>query len=83
MSIQFTDEQAALQGVVVVEEAEALSGRLKEQPQTAVNLTECESMHTAVLQVLLALRPPMTGQPADPWLARVLERHSGVTRSSP
>jgi hypothetical protein len=29
-------------------------------------------MHAAVLQVLLALRPRVTGTPADPWLQAAL-----------
>ncbi|MEN9779964.1 MAG: hypothetical protein RL014_1112 [Pseudomonadota bacterium] len=81
MSIQYTQDQAALEGVVVVEEAESLQNRLKEQPETAVNLSMCESMHASVLQVLLALRPPLQGQPSDPWIARILERDAAPGRS--
>lgn len=82
MSIQYTQDQAALEGVVVVEEAESLQNRLKEQPQTAVNVAMCDSMHTAVLQVILALRPTLSGQPSDPWLARILEREAASRESS-
>lgn len=80
MSIQYTQDHATLEGVVVVEEAESLQNRLKDHPQTAVNLSMCESMHASVLQVLLALRPPLEGQPADPWVARILERDAAAGR---
>jgi hypothetical protein len=31
-------------------------------------------MHAAVLQVLLALQPKITGVPADPWLRAALNK---------
>lgn len=74
MGIRFDDASGAalLEGVAGVEDAEALLAWLREQPQPAVALAECEHAHAAVLQVLLALRPRIASRPADPLLAGVL-----------
>ncbi|MDZ7854747.1 hypothetical protein [Sphaerotilus sp.] len=72
MGIRYLKKSATLQGQVSAEDAEPLLEWLKSHPGSAVNVTRCQQMHTAVLQVLLALRPRITGQPADPWLQAVL-----------
>lgn len=59
----------AIEGVCGVEEAlpllEALAGG------AALSLGRCTHLHTAPLQVLLALRPALRGAPpAEPFLAR-------------
>lgn len=60
---------AALSGICGVAEAETLLVWLLDHPMMQIDLTACQHVHTAVLQVLLALRPSITGQPADPGLA--------------
>jgi hypothetical protein len=72
MGIRYLKKHAALEGVVTVEDAEALQSWLKNHPQSAVNLAKCQHLHAAVLQVLLAMRPKVNGDIADPWLAGIL-----------
>lgn len=72
MGIRYLKNSATLQGWVSAEDAEILQEWLKSRSGSAVNVTRCQQMHAAVLQVLLALRPRITGQPADPWLQAVL-----------
>jgi hypothetical protein len=60
---------AALSGVCGVAEAETLHIWLLDHPTARIDLTDCQHVHTAVLQVLLALRPAIVGQPDDPGLA--------------
>ena len=72
MGIRYMKKYAALEGVVGVEEAEALQCWLRAQARPAVQLGLAEHLHAAVLQVLLALRPKLIGAPRDPWLASVL-----------
>jgi hypothetical protein len=72
MAIRYLKKYAALEGIVAVEDAEALAQWLQQQPAPAVHLGKCEHLHAAVLQVLLALRPRVTVAPADAVLAGVL-----------
>jgi hypothetical protein len=74
MTIRYLKKYAALEGVVGVDDAEALTQWLLQQAAPAVHLGKCEHLHGAVLQVLLALRPKLTAAPADPLLASVLAR---------
>jgi hypothetical protein len=83
MSIEIASDCIHLAGVVVVEEAESLAAHLKEHPQSAVNLSACESMHSAVLQVLLALKPQLVGLPSDPWLRSLLQSQFPNGKSAP
>lgn len=72
MSIRYLKKHAALEGVVSVEDAEALAQWLQKQAKPAVHLGKCEHLHGAALQVLLTLRPTLNAPPADPWLQRAL-----------
>jgi hypothetical protein len=63
---------ARLSGAVAIEEAEALAEWLRVTPDAALDLSACETLHSAVLQVLLAAAPRCTAPPADPWLAALL-----------
>jgi len=72
MAIRYLKKHAALEGSVSVDDAEALTQWLLQQPAPAVHLGKCEHLHGAVLQVLLALRPKLLAAPADPHLAAVL-----------
>ena len=64
-----------LEGICSSEEAEILLQRLLATPTAIVDLQGCKSLHTAVLQVLLAAKPNLY-LPADSaagnWLRSVL-----------
>jgi hypothetical protein len=74
MGIRYQKKSATLLGLVCAEDAEILLNWLKSRPEAAVNVTRCKQMHAAVLQVLLALQPKITGVPADPWLRAALNK---------
>jgi hypothetical protein len=71
MPIDLTGPVAVLEGHCSVEEAEPLLEWLRAAPAPAVDLSACAHAHTAVLQVLLALRPALAAAPADEFLARL------------
>lgn len=58
------------------EEAEMLLQRLLAAPEAVVDLQRCESLHAAVIQVLLAAKPTLQLPPTDTavgsWLRSVL-----------
>lgn len=72
MSVRYLKKYAALEDVVTVEEAEGLSAWLLDHPRPAVHLAKCTHLHSAALQVLLALRPALVAAPPDPVLAALL-----------
>jgi hypothetical protein len=72
MAIRYLKKYAALEGVVTVEEAEALLQWLRQQTHPAVHLAKCGHLHASALQVLLALQPRLVAAPSAPWLAAAL-----------
>lgn len=75
MGIRFEEETAYLEGVVAVEEAESLLEWIQAHPGRPVTWSDCDHLHTAVLQVLLALEPEVRGQPRNAFLARWVAPH--------
>ncbi len=75
MGIRYLKKHAALEEIVTVEDAEALQEWLKKQSKPAVNLSKSQHLHTAVVQVLMALRPAVLGDVPDPWMAVALKRN--------
>ncbi|WP_158809484.1 hypothetical protein [Beijerinckia sp. L45] len=68
MSVRLEGDRVRLDGPCRVEDAEPLLMLLRADPRRAVDLTGAGPLHAAIVQVLLALRPPITGQPGDPFL---------------
>ena len=79
MSVTRTEDgRILLEGVCPIEEAEALLRYLSEVPGAIVDWSGCDYAHTAVIQVLLAARPPIAGRPADPFLDKHIVSWIGV-----
>ncbi|MCR0981496.1 hypothetical protein [Roseomonas populi] len=72
MSVRLDGDAIRLDGPARVEDAEPLLALLHEGPGRTVDLDGAGPLHAAVVQVLLALRPPVRGTPADPFDARWL-----------
>jgi hypothetical protein len=72
MSVQLDGPVIRLEGDCRVEDAEPLLALLQEQAGRVVDLTAAGPLHAAVVQVLLALRPPLSGPAGDPFTARWL-----------
>ena len=54
-----------LEGVIGAEDTDEVVGVIKENPDLLVDLSECDHLHTAVLQALMVLRPKISAMPAD------------------
>jgi ABC-type transporter Mla MlaB component len=61
MSVRLEGHMISLEGQCRVEDAEPLLGWLQADRGRAVDLTDAEHLHTAVLQILMALRPHIRG----------------------
>lgn len=72
MAIRYLKTYAALEGHLGAEDAEGLLTWLRSKPRPTVHLGRCESLHTALLQTLLAFAPAVKAPPADPWLCQAL-----------
>jgi len=68
MPIDYFKRSARLRGVVSVDEAEALTVWIQQNPKAKLNLAQCSHLHCAVLQALMALRPEVSAWPAAPDL---------------
>ncbi len=75
MSIEFTHTVAVFHQDAGLDEAEPLFNWLLENPNRKVNLHALKHAHTAVIQVLLAIRPCVSNWPADGPLAQLLRQH--------
>lgn len=77
MTLRLDEDILHLEGDCGSEEAEPLLALLLERPSRGIALGGARALHTALVQVLLALRPRLVEMPADPflrrWIAPVLE----------
>lgn len=69
MGIKYEKNIARLTDFVSVEDAEGLLEWLQIQPKRKLDLSHCKHLHTANLQVLMALRPNISAWPEDAALA--------------
>lgn len=76
MPIRLEKTLAVLEGVCAVEEAESLLDWLKSRKRPRIDLSRCEHLHTAVLQLLIAAKPAIVAWPEDAewrrWLSGAL-----------
>lgn len=73
MSIEFKKTVAVCTDECSIEEAETLLTWLLDHPKGKVNLKQCEQLHTAIVQVLMALKPSISAEPENPSLEKVLQ----------
>lgn len=67
MTVRFEDGAIRIIGDCPVEEAELLLSLLQAH-DAPVDLSRCGRLHAAPFQVLLALRPALSGSPADAFV---------------
>jgi hypothetical protein len=70
MSVRVDNAVIFLEGDCPVEDAEHLLTLLQDDAGRVVDLTRAGHLHTATLQVLLAVRPPTAGQFTDSFQSR-------------
>jgi hypothetical protein len=68
MSVLLEEGRVCLRGNCPVEDAEPLLTVLQNHPDCPVDIDDATNLHAAVLQVLLAFRRKLSGQPRDPFL---------------
>lgn len=74
MGIQYDKKIAKLTGFIGVEEAESLLEWLQSNPKGKIDLSRCEHLNAANLQVLMAAAPQISAWPTDVVLARWLRQ---------
>ena len=76
MSVRLTGDTILLEGDCRVEDAEPLLRWLQEDRGRVVDRTDAGHLHTAVFQILLALRPSVRGEGKDTfvrtWMVPIL-----------
>ena len=65
MTVLLETDAILLRGACGVEEAETLLALIQQHPGLVVDLTQAGPVHTALWQVIMALQPPLQGEPAD------------------
>jgi hypothetical protein len=74
MTVRITDGHIVLEGRCPASDAEELLAALCELAGASVDIGGASKMHMAVLQVLLAVRPIVTGCPSTGPLSQVIFR---------
>lgn len=69
MTIRIDGRHICIEGIARVEDAEPLVVALHAPLESEVDLSGCEDLHAAVLQVLLIFRPTITGLTENAGLA--------------
>jgi hypothetical protein len=77
MTVRSTDDGTiVLKGRCPIEDAETLMRLLSLNRSATVDWRECDYLHTAIIQILLAARPAMLGPPRfiqlRQWIAPIL-----------
>jgi hypothetical protein len=67
------DGDIVLSGICPSQDADLLLQRLLEAPGVTVDWRACTQAHTAVVQVLMAARAPLSGPPAGAFLRQWVE----------
>ena len=69
MTVKSTDGRIFLEGRCRVEDAESLLAELQQHPNSVVQLDAAETIHSAIIQVLLAAKPRIEGISNHSFLA--------------
>ncbi len=73
MAIEYQKNVAFFRDVVAVDEAETLLEWFQKSPEAEIDLSDLSHMHTACLQVLMAVRPVVSAWPHDELLKKWLQ----------
>lgn len=80
MSVAMDGDMITLTGACGVEEAETLFSLVQGHPAAMVDLSGAGQVHTALWQILLALKPRIIGEPDDPFVRHwILPLLAGAT----
>lgn len=79
--IRVNEAMVVLEGHCPIEEAETLLEAVQSGGAQGIDVSACRSMHTAILQILLAARLPLHGRVEDAYWQEFLE--DPAARTSP
>ena len=83
MAIKLGKKAARFSGVCTIDEAENLLDWVNGHQDPRADLGDCEHLHTALLQILLAHRVQVSRLPQNPWLQQWLQPLHGLDADSP
>lgn len=69
MSVEIVGDIVRIVGDAPVGDAEPLLAALHDDPARHIDLGEAAHLHSAVIQIMLALRPRIVGSPAYPFFS--------------
>jgi len=69
MSVRLADGIIHVEGAGEVADAEPILAALVDDHASTVDLSRAGRLHSAIVQLLLALRPRVIGTPSDPFYA--------------
>jgi hypothetical protein len=69
LPLDLDEHRAVLTGVVTVNDIEPLVAWLRTTGEPAVDLRDCNHLHTGVIQALLLFQPKVSAAPTDGFLA--------------
>lgn len=72
MSVRLDGNVIYLEGLCRIEEVEALFDLLQQGQGRKVDISRCLSLHTALVQILLAIRPVISGDSTDSFICNRL-----------
>ena len=76
MTVRLTEEGVILlEGACPIEDAEPLLQRLLAHPSATVDWRDCDTAHTAVVQILVVAKVTPLGPPLGAGLQRWVEPH--------
>lgn len=72
MRFSVEDDVISINGHCRVEDAEALVALMHKSRMVTIDLSSCESLHSAAVQAILAFDCAVVGVPTDAFLAKLL-----------
>jgi hypothetical protein len=70
MSVRVVGSTIHVEGAGLVEDAEPVLAALSADPAAMVDLSRATRLHSAIVQLLVGLRPRIVGAPSDAFQAR-------------
>lgn len=70
MPVRYEEDTIHMDGFCAIDEAEELVRFLEEHPKSRVELSQCQHMHTALLQLLLSYRVELRGEAYNPFISK-------------
>lgn len=69
MTVRVTRDAIFVEGAGAVADAEPILSALQADASRTIDLSGATRLHSAIIQLLIALRPRVAGLPADPFFA--------------